>query len=283
MQLAALASGLSVLAFGGDRTLRPSNPPPREMPIKLYQEYLIVVDGRLGNLEHQNLLIDTGTNPSMIDRSVSAKLGLQGAARSLSLFNTKVASETVTLPEIQIGPVGRQGVPVTVADFSKIGIGLGTRIDAVIGLDVLGGSSFTVDYAKRRIYFGASVQPHTAPFTAGPQFIAVSLKAGGRQLRLLLDTGTPRLVLFQSHLRDVDYASTMIKGSGENVSGDVAYATIVLPRVSFGTQEVGPQRALVVVSRPDAESDMDGLLGVSCLRPKRISFDFQRQMLGWSD
>jgi len=38
-----------------------------------------------------------------------------------------------------------------------------------------------------------------------------------------------------------------------------------------------------VASQRDFANDLDGLMGVSCLHPKRISFDFERQLLGWSD
>jgi predicted aspartyl protease len=283
--LAVLNCSLCLLSFAGDTSVQTSGSTGAmaEIAFKAYQGYLIVVDGRLGSLEHQNLLLDTGSNPSMIDRSVAARLGLKGTSRDLSLFNKSVQSETVTLPEIQFGPLRRQNVPVMVADFSAIGSGLGTRIDAVIGLDVFGGTSFTVDYAKRRISFGASPQHHTAAFTAGPQFITVNLKSGGRQLHLLLDTGTPQLVLFESHLRGVDYFQTGVVGSGKNPSGDVPFGAVVLPRVTIGKFEVGPQRASVVGTQSDFASDLDGLMGVSCLRPKRISFDFDRQLLGWSD
>lgn len=243
-----------------------------------------MVDGRIGNLEHQNLLLDTGSNPSMIDRSVSAKLGLRGTSRDLSLFNKSVASENVMLPDLQCGPLRRQDLPVMVADFSTISRGLGTRIDAVIGLDVLGATNFTVDYARRRIIFGAaSAEHHTVPFTAGQQFVTVNLKSGGRQLHLLVDTGTSQLVLFESHLRGMDYVATSVVGTGHNASGDVRLGAVVLPQAKIGTLEVGPQRASVVKSQQDFASDLDGLMGLSCLRPKRISFDFDRQLLGWSD
>lgn len=286
--LAVLICSLSAGSFGGeigDISVRATNRsrPPAEIPFKVYQEYLIVVDGRIGTLENQNLLLDTGSNPSMIDRNVSARLGLRGTLRDLSLFNKSVASQSVTLPDLQFGPMRRQNLPVMVADFSSISHGLGARIDAVIGLDVLGGSNFTVDYAKRRIIFGASVEHHTVPFTAGPQFITVSLKSGGRQLHLLLDTGTPQLVLFENRLRGMDYQWTGAIGSGQNASGNIGFAAVVLPQARIGSFEVGPQRASVVTSQKSIESDLDGLMGLSCLRPRRISFDFERQLLGWSD
>jgi predicted aspartyl protease len=284
--LAVLNCSLCEISFGGDLTVRTTNPPRTivEIPFKAYQGYLIVVDGRIGNLEHQNLLLDTGSNPSMIDRSVSAKLGLQGSSRNLSLFNKSVSSESVTLPDVQCGPLQRQNLAVMVADFSAIGHGLGVRIDAVIGLDVLGATNFTVDYAKRRILFGtASVEHHTVPFSSGEQFITVNVKSGGRQLHLLVDTGTPQLVLFESRLRGVDYVQTSVVGNGHNASGNVRFGAIVLPQAKIGTLEVGPQAASVVKSQQDFANDLDGLMGLSCLRPKRISFDFDRQLLGWSD
>ena len=284
--LAVLNCSLCEISFAGDLTVRNSSPPRTvvEIPFKTYQNYLIVIDGRIGNLEHQNLLLDTGSNPSMIDRSVSAQLGLQGASRDLSLFNKSVSSENVTLPDLQCGPLRRQNLSVMVADFSAISRGLGTRIDAVIGLDVLGATNFTVDYAKHRIIFGAaSAEHHTVPFTSGEQFITVNVKSGGRQLHLLVDTGTPQLVLFESRLRGVDYVPTSVVGTGHNASGNVRFGAVVLPQAKIGTLEVGPQPASVVKSQQGFANDLDGLMSVSCLRPKRISFDFDRQLLGWSD
>ena len=282
--VAVSTAALSCLTFGGDIDRRPNAPGQvSEIPFKAYERYLIVVQGRIGTLDHQNLLLDTGSNPSMIDRSVAAKLGLQGTSRDLSFFNKSVASESVVLPDLQLGPLRRQNLPVVVSDFSAIGNGLGARIDAVIGLDVLGASNFTVDYAKRRICFEATEERHTVPFTAGPQFIMVDLKSGGHELHLLVDTGTPQLVLFESRVRGIDYVWTGAFGSGKNPTGNVPFKAVVLPNVRIGTFDVGPQVASVVASQRDIRKDLDGLMSVSCLRPKRISFDFERQLLGWSD
>jgi len=282
---AALQYQMSVPAFAGDLTVPP---PPRqnrntELQFALYRGYLIVADGRLGSLEHANLLLDTGTSPSMIDKSISERLGLKGAPRPVSLFNTDVRSESVVLPDFQLGPLERHDFPVMVADFSKISSDLGTRVDGVIGLDVLGATSFTIDYKKRRIAFHASRQRHSVAFNAGPQFVTVDLKAGGHLLHLLLDTGTPHLVLFQDALRHLDYDWSATTGSGQNISGNVNYGTIILPEAQFGGENVGPQRASVVATQQNIARDYDGLLGISVLRPTRLSFDFENRVLGWSN
>lgn len=281
---AVLHCGVGAMAIGGDLTVPP---PPRnqisEIPFTLYRGYLIVADGRLGNLEHQNLLIDTGTNPSMIDKSVSERLGLHGAPRGLLLFNKGLEAQSTVLSDLQLGPLHPRNVPVIVADFSKVAGGLGARIDAVIGLDVLGATNFTVDYQKKRIYFHASQEHHTAHFTSGQQFITVDLKAGNRQLHLLLDTGTPHLVLFQNALRNLDYDPTTVTGTGENISGTVTYGTIVLEQAKLDREDMGPQRVSVVASKGNMQNQYDGLIGLSLLRPKRVSFDFERQLMAWSN
>ncbi len=276
---------LSALALGGDLTS--GSPPPKEriteIPFTLYGGYLIVVEGRIGNLDHQNLLFDTGTSPSMIDRAVSAKLGLQGATSGIALFNKSVSGERVILPQLEVGPLQRRSLQVMVTDFSKISASVGTRVDAVIGLDVMGATSFTIDYQKHKIYFRSTQERHSAPFTPGPRFITVDLKTGGRQLRLLLDTGTPHLVLFKSALTNLDYDPSVVTGSGQNISGTISYGNIVLPQARFGNDEVGPARASVVASQENGGAEYDGLIGLTMLRPKRLSFDFEHQILGWSN
>lgn len=278
-----LPTCLCLFSFGRDTSLQRPQESVAEIPFKACHDYLIVVEGRIGPLDDQNLLLDTGSNPSMIDRKVVGKLGLEGSPRRLSIFNSSIASESVTLPELQFGPIQRRNLPVMVADFSAISRQLGTRIDAVVGLDVLGGANFSVDYARRRITFAALREPHTATFAAGPQFMIVNLRNGSRLFHLLVDTGATELVLFKDHLQAADYQWTNVTGTGHNVSGTFRLGLIVLTQARIGTQDMGPQPALVTASRKELGTELDGLLGLSCLRPKTISFDFENGLMGWSD
>ena len=276
------------LGFAGDSSVKTAQRPVTQIPFKAYRTYFIVVEGRIGglghsNLDHQNLLLDTGSNPSMIDRGLVAKLELKSTPRELSAFNKSVASESVTLPDLQFGPVERHNLQVAVADFSGISRGIGVRIDAVIGLDVLGGTNFTVDYSKDRLTFAALAEPNTARFASGSQFMIVDLKNGGRLFHLIVDTGAAHLVLFTDHLQGADYQWTTAAGTGRNVVGTVPLRMIVLTQARIGTQDMGPQQALVAASRKEIGSELDGLMALSCLRPTSISFDFEHGILGWSD
>jgi hypothetical protein len=279
-----LTAFLSAICLAGDITVpAPPKKVQAQIPFSLRQGYMIVVEGRVADLDRLNLVIDTGTSPSMIDKSIADKLNLNGIQRGLSLFNKDLESETVMLPDLELGPLHRVKLPVMVADFSKIGKRLGIRVDGVIGLDVLGATNFTIDYQKNRILFHASQEPHAASFAAGPQFIVVNLKTGGKDLRMLLDTGTPQLILFSDSLRNLDYDWSAATGTGQNISGTVAYATIILPRANLGGEDVGPQRVSVVASQKSRQSNYDGLVGVAFLHPKQLSFDFDRQILGWNN
>lgn len=292
-QLTCLLSSFCNFGVAGDLSVKAAKQPAVQIPFKAYRKYFIVVEGRIGglgqqnmgrqNLDHQNLLLDTGSNPSLIDRDLVARLGLESVPGDLSAFNKSVASQTVTLPELQFGPVERHSLRVEVADFSAISRGLGVRIDAVIGLDVLGETNFSVDYSKSKLIFAAVAEPNTARFASGPQFMIVDLKNGGRLFHLIVDTAAARMVLFTDHLQDADFQWTTETGTGRNVVGSIPLKTIVLMQARIGTQEMGPLKALVAVSGKQIGREIDGLMALSCLKPTSISFDFEHGILGWSD
>lgn len=255
---------------------------PSEIPFTLYNGYVIVVDGQIGDLQHKRLLVDTGTNPSVIDRNVSTELGLRGSVRGLALFNKSVAAERVTLGSIQIGPIRTKNLQVMVADLSGVAGELGARIDGVVGMDVLGASSFTIDYRKKHILFGALAQRHTTPLSSAARLVTVEMNAGGKRLNLIVDSGTPQLTVFQDRVQGLDSVWTPLILRGRNLSGTVVSHTIILPQTKIGTDALGPLRASVVTIQKDVPKECDGLMGLSFLRPTSVSFDFERHVLGWS-
>jgi hypothetical protein len=255
---------------------------PIEIPFTLYDGYVIVVDGQIGDLQHKKLLLDTGTNPSVIDRNVSTELALRGSVRGLALFNKSVAAERVTLGSVQIGPIRTENLQVMVADLSGVAGELGARIDGVVGMDVLGANSFTIDYRKKHILFGALPQRHTAPISSAAQLVTVEVKAGGKRFNLIVDSGTPQLTLFEDRLRGLDSAWSPLIRRGRNLSGAVVSHTIILPRTKIGTDALGPLRASVVTIQKDVPKEFDGLIGLSFLHPTSVSFDFERHVFGWS-
>jgi predicted aspartyl protease len=112
-----------------------------EIRVKLYQGYIIVVQGSIGKLQKLNFVIDTGAVPSVVDSRVAQKLGLNGTSNSLSVFSRNVPTEELVVPNIELGAIRAVSVRVLSQDLSFIEKALGVRIDALIGLDVLGQSN----------------------------------------------------------------------------------------------------------------------------------------------
>ena len=187
-----------------------------------------------------------------------------------------------TLPDLRFGPVERHSLQVEVADFSAISRGFGVRIDAVIGLDVLGETNFSVDYSKGKLIFTARPRTQHCWFASGPQFMIVGLKNGGRLFHLIVDTGPP-ISCYSGTTCKMQISMDHGDGNGPQCCWKLGLGMIVLMQARIGTQEMGRLKALVTASRKEIRGEIDGLMGISCLRPRSISFDFEHGILGWSD
>ena len=97
--------------------------------------------GSIGHLNGLNLLIDTGTIPSVVDTRIARKLQLQTASTHLS-FGQQVSIRAL-LDGLSIGALQSGPVPAGVSDLSYL---RRVRVDAIVGLDVLARRSFSIDY-----------------------------------------------------------------------------------------------------------------------------------------
>jgi predicted aspartyl protease len=266
-----------------DRKL-PAVVAPVEIPFKLYQDYLIVVQGSLGTLDRLNFLIDTGTNPSMIDRRIAKKLRLRGKAGKLALFKQDSKVERVVLPSIRLGPVRADFLPGFVHDLSPVGKALGVRIDAIVGLDLLGRSSFVIDYTSKKISFGAiEPSPYEVPFDTGPPTLTLQLRIHDQGVRLLVDTGAANLLLFDCQLPAdlLELPTRGIKRSSNAEGTEFEVKEIWIPEVRLGTTDFGLEKAFLVNDKANCGLAFDGVVGAASLGLKWIAFDFERRSFSW--
>lgn len=251
-----------------------------EVPFRLFRGYLIVVQGQIGTAEAMNLLIDTGADPSVIDSKVAQQLKLNQVAGRLALLNQNIEVKRAVLPSLQVGPLRAEFLPVLVRDLKFLQSGLGVSVDAVIGLDVLGQRSFTIDYKKTKIIFGP-VRPldFEIPFQSEPPFVTVQIDAEGRHIQVLLDTGASGLLLFRSRVNDrFPNLTSLGEKTSSNMGGTFRLERLLFARVRLGGMDFVQQKAFVVDDQEDGGGDFDGLLGVSILGLTQIAFDFQRHV-----
>ena len=253
-----------------------------EVPFELYQQHLIVTKGSIGPLNGLSLLIDTGTIPSMLDGRIARKLHVQAEPSVLVAFGQRVAIRSTVLDGVRIGALQTGRVPAGVSDLSYLE---GPHIDAIVGLDVLARTSFSIDYRKRVLRFSPGGREESvAPLELAWPFLTVQMTIAGQQVRLLVDTGSSDLVLFKSRM-PAALSGAPWKGDKtvQYASGAARLQRLDLRQVGLGARVWDRLPAWSLDRVPDGyPPSIDGVLGVRALDCQRVQFDFERNELGWS-
>jgi len=174
---------------------------PTKLPFHLSWGYLVVVEGSIGNVQKLNFLVDTGAYPSVVDERIARNLGLAEQPARVNLSNQSIQTRTVVLPSLVLGPIRVAPLPVLTQDLSFFQKNLGYKIDVVLGLDVLRKSSFSISYKTKQIVFGPIERmKFSTPFATDTPIVNIPVESQHRHLRIVIDTGGPDLMLFQSRL-----------------------------------------------------------------------------------
>lgn len=249
--------------------------PRQALPLKIFHNYLPVVEARLGNSpQPRNFVLDTGTSPSIINVSLANQLGLPTRSSALADIGQLIPTQTATLPEVDLGPVRALSVPVQVENLSHLEGELGLPVAGILGLDVLSKSSFRLDYDKAVIEFGG-VSPAGIPvqIDALSAMAVAEVRIGGRPARMLVDTGTDRVVLFGGNFADVAWlAPRNTSQRGRSLMNrEMPVQVFSAPDIVLGERHFSKDRAYLVPGSTDPA--FDGLLGVRALGFRGLSYD----------
>jgi predicted aspartyl protease len=256
--------------------------PQAQLHFHLCWGYLVIVEGSIGDIQKLNFLVDTGAYPSVIDERIAHSLGLAEKLARVNLSNQSVQTKTVVLPSLVLGPIHVASVPVLSQDLSVFQKNLGYKVDAIVGLDVLKKSNFTLNYKTKLIAFGPVENLNfSAPFETETPVVTIPMESQHRHLRLVVDTGAPDLMLFQSRLPDS--ANFQILGTEKVIDAGGAFQCrkVQIPDVHLGKENIGLQPAFVSNDRKDVGDDFDGVLGVRGAKLWKIAFDFEHRKFSW--
>jgi predicted aspartyl protease len=172
-----------------------------EVPFDFYHDSIIVkvkVNGR-GPF---NMLLDTGVNPSVIDRQTAKELQLkmssQGEQGSGGGTERNLAYET-SLPRVQLAGLEAVNVEALATDLSNIKDKLGRPLQGVLGYSLLKNRVVQFDYPKQVARFCSSSselasnldgsKQTTLPFTYRDDILVDGILVNGKKVVATLDTG----------------------------------------------------------------------------------------------
>jgi hypothetical protein len=255
---------------------------PVKLPIRLYWGYLVIVEGSIGNVQKLHFLVDTGAYPSVIDQKIAHNLGLAEQPGRVNLSNKSVQTRLVVLPSLVLGPIHAESLPALTEDLSFFQKALGQKVDGIVGLDVLRKSSFTINYQAKEMLFGPIESlTFAAPFDTDVPIVTIRVGCQNRRLRLVVDSGGPDLMLFQSRVLDSTGFQELGREEVTDVSGTFRRRRVRIPEVFLGKETIGAQIAFVADDRKDEGDDFDGVLGVRGAQFRKIAFDFEHRKFWW--
>ena len=280
MQRSTVLSLLSVvLLFGSPASARSAISNDGVLPVKLYEGYLIIVQGTLGDLEKRNLVIDTGAYPSIVGRDIAKKLHLFGHSEELRVAAHNLNSQAASLPHLRVGPIQVENLRMMVQNLTPLSLKFGARIDAVIGLDVLAHSSFRIDYGEKKMIFGSvDPLPFSAPLRWKTFMACVEIRVNDHPTHLLVDTGAANILLFSQRMPWLKGHSGRVRDA-TNLGGDFELREVTLDSLELAGVNLGPRDILVSDTLNMSPYPFDGLMATGELR--QIAFDFEHQQFSW--
>jgi len=239
----------------------------------------VVAEGQFGGeIARQNFIIDTGTSPSILNIATARRLGLPLAQAKLSAIGRESETLATTVPEIRLGPLQAMSVPVLVTNLSSVERDLNLPIAGILGMDVLGKSSFRLDYGNQLMEFGEFV-PKGIPINLSTRadLPIAEIKVGGKILHLLVDTGSDRLVFFGARsAAEISFTTANTLLQGKSVTSSVPVRAASLLEFELSGQHFR-QNAYFV---PGGEEPLfDGLLSVRSMGFRVLSLDADHRVV----
>jgi predicted aspartyl protease len=242
-------------------------------------DFLVIVDGRIGELDGLKFILDTGSSRTVIDENVARRLRLPRRPGKITNFDRDISIERTEISELQAGPIRAARANVIVAnlkDYSEFARG----VDGIIGLDLLSrGKKLSIDYERQVVSFDAASGADGG--LAPSRSFVVPIAVQGVRMSLLVDTGLRGFLLYKDRLRK-GLPNVRTQGVPRPaVIGRLHATEVNLP----GVKIVGPETVATVflIDTPENgdPSGIDGYVGPLSLHARRIELDFAGHRLRW--
>ena len=242
------------------------------VPLAIDEHGGIVVAVRIADAGPFDFILDTGASRSIVADDLARQLGAPLVARSevVTSAGTElrgvVRLDAVSVAGARVWPRNTRATrPVSVESLLAPVVpaahlsALGASVRGILGQDFLSAFNYTLDYRHHHLTWDAvdaCGDPTAVRLVASEGRFVMELPQPGtrRPLRLVPDTGTDALVLFETQKED---APVMPGVTVAGVSGRRSAREIVIARLLVGAVTLHDRHA-VVVGRDDENAD--GLL-----------------------
>jgi predicted aspartyl protease len=252
------------------------------MPFQLRNGFLIVVEGRIGNLTGLKFILDTGVTHSIVHQKIADGLGLQLQPAKIFNFDRTRGIKSAAFPDVQFGPVRAAHASMLVGDLGELS-DFARDIDAVIGLDFLQLSNVTLDYEAKKVVFQS--YDRSAPGSLAKSAwscLTVEMQVQHHPVRLIVDTGFEGILFYEERLLkripELRIPSKVKEGS---IRAEMRVKRVSLPGVRLGPT-VRDHEVFLMKSPPDdVMAGIDGILGLGPLKARRVYLNFETNTLKW--
>ena len=173
-----------------------------DVSFRLAREYLVIVPVLLNGQGPYDFLLDTGSTTSVVDKRLSAELGLKPLQQTV--IRTASGTERVAIArvhQIDLGGQSTKTVLVLCSDMASVH-SLDGNVRGILGFNFLSRFRYTLDYKGRALRFDdvGAVEGTQVPFDASERAIVLETE----RMRLILDTGANGVFLFDADGLDVE-------------------------------------------------------------------------------
>ncbi len=274
--------GRAQAALAGPGENSPGNEDSNTIPFTLRDGYLIVVEGRIGAHRHLKLVLDTGATHSVLRPDLEAEKPTSRRTARIVNLDHVLTQDLAEVFDFALGPIRIPILPVMLNDMGYLRE-IVPGVDGLIGLDVLRGRSFSIDFSRRKIIFGfPSTLRSSAKMDMDEAYLAVELQMMNRPVRLLLDTGVSAILLYRDRMGDrLPELRVERQIRGASLGGAATLDVVTLPGVQLNGTDLERHAVLLRNSPPGLLPRIDGYMSLTALGARRVSFDFVSHIFSW--
>ncbi len=249
-----------------------------EVPFDFRGPRSIVVRGSICNSHPADMMIDTGSSLTVIDRRLAARLRLTRIPNRPNVADTSGRErvyEMVVVPNLRIGPID---IPVSCI-AAEIPI---HNVDLIVGLNVLRRSSFAIDFEAKQIRFGpARGNGSCMPFDTEALLITMPVHLDDQPLTLVVDSGAEYVCIYSERLdarvgpADRRMAVAMLHLTGRSRG---AWARVKSFRLG---PDLWNRLGILVTNNSRRGRPFDGVLSLASLELRWVHFDCRSGLMCW--